>query len=58
MSGITKKINMQEELHMELLLVIGFLALTYAVLYLPYHFIRKIKDKERVLPKKSYFIRY
>lgn len=40
---------------MEVIAVIGALVFIGAIFYLIYHFIRKIKNRDRVLPKKKFF---
>ncbi|WP_319952000.1 excalibur calcium-binding domain-containing protein [Peribacillus frigoritolerans] len=40
---------------MQAIALLGFLAFSYAFLYLIYHFIKKVKNKERTLSKKIYY---
>lgn len=40
---------------MTALFLIGFLAFIFSLIYLLFHFIRKIKDKERTLSRKVFF---
>ena len=40
---------------MEAVFLLGFLTIFGSVSYLVYHFIRKIKNKERLLPKKKFY---